>query len=138
MDSSIVLAPVPHVYQVYGTEDCPTTNREHIQGYIVFKDGKTLSSVKTMFNSSSIHLSVPRASAEINMRYCSKGRDIIQTGIMPRSGRRNDLQAIRELVLADAKLIDILEISTNLQQIKTAEILFRHFEKKRNWKPEVV
>lgn len=70
-------------YHVFGEEICPTTQREHLQGYIVFKDGKTFRSCKKTLCGDKTYVTAANGDAAANKKYCSKGSNVFESGTMP-------------------------------------------------------
>ena len=126
------------VYQIYGYEVCPTTQKKHIQGYIYFKNAKTMSAVKKVFRCDSIHLEEAGGTALDSKKYCSKEGDWTEVGVRPEQGKRNDLKDIKDMVKSGKVMKDIIEVASNYQSLKTAELLLKYIEKPRDWKTRVV
>lgn len=61
-------------YIVWQKELCPQTKLEHYQGYVEFKRGYTLGTIKTIFKSKEIHIELARESREVNRLYCTKNQ----------------------------------------------------------------
>lgn len=74
-------------YLVAGRELCPTTGRPHIQGYVYFKDAKSLSSVRTVIKGNLIRSSdnPELKRPEQNRVYCTKAGDFHERGDLPMS-----------------------------------------------------
>lgn len=68
---------------IFGLEVCPSTGREHFQGYFEFKDAKRFSTLKNMFPS--IHLEPARGSMEQNYDYCSKDNKYVTNFILKKN-----------------------------------------------------
>lgn len=61
------------IYVVYQVEECPTTGRPHIQGYVEFTNAKTMSAVKSCLRSTRVNLQPRRAECRSQARaYCMK------------------------------------------------------------------
>lgn len=60
-------------YIIWGEETCPTTGKAHHQGYVYFKNGKSMKSVKKIFKDPTLHLEAAKGTAVQNIKYCSKG-----------------------------------------------------------------
>ena len=58
----------------------------HLQGFIVFKNARTLASLKKL--DARAHWEVCRGTPEQNRTYCSKGGDFEERGVKPVSKRR--------------------------------------------------
>lgn len=82
-------------YLVYQEEVCPTTQREHLQGYVYFDRLKDFDYVKSLDDRVSWRKA--RGNALSNKKYCSDpakrkpGGFAGEFGIMPQQGRRTDL-----------------------------------------------
>lgn len=91
-------------YMVYQREKCPSTGREHWQGYVHFKSQKTMAPVKTALNDQTVHLEKANGTPEENRAYCTKddtrlpGTTPTEHGIMPQPGKRNDLIAVANAI----------------------------------------
>lgn len=89
-------------YCIYQTEICPTTNKEHYQGYIEFKDKYSMKKIKELFNDNTLHLEVRKGSQKQAIAYCSKsesrkeGTKPIVIGKPLGQGHRTDLDEIFE------------------------------------------
>jgi len=126
------------VYQVFGYEICPTTLKKHIQGYIYFKNAKTMEAVKKVFRCDKMHLEPAKGTAADNKVYCSKEGEFLEFGIMPEQGKRNDIKEIKDLVKSGKGMKDIIEVATNYQTLKIGETLLKYMEKGRDWKTKVI
>lgn len=58
-------------YIIIGRESAPTTGTPHLQGYLYFKNQRTLSSLKKEFPT--CHWEIAHADTEYNRKYCKKG-----------------------------------------------------------------
>lgn len=58
------------LYLIYGQEIAPTTNTPHLQGFIIFKSQKRLTTLKKFLERA--HWEVAKGSVEQNITYCSK------------------------------------------------------------------
>lgn len=63
-------------YLLWGEEKCPTTGREHLQGYLVLKKEKTHSACKKFIGIPTIHVEISRHGIEVNYKYCTKTRTV--------------------------------------------------------------
>lgn len=60
-------------YMVYQVENCPTTQRDHIQGYLELKSQTRFNQVKQMFAPAVVHLEGRKAKSSIPaINYCKK------------------------------------------------------------------
>lgn len=65
----------------------------HIQGYVYFKNARTLSSVKKSIPRA--HWEIAKGSPTQNRNYCIKDGDFIEFGKLPAQGSRSDLEDIK-------------------------------------------
>ena len=69
-------------YICWGVETCPTTKRIHYQGYIAYKNGKTLQQLKNKARTT--HFEVAKGNPEQNIKYCSKDGEFTEFGDRPK------------------------------------------------------
>ncbi len=70
--SNVIRDPECAVYFVCGKELSPQTGRRHLQGYISFEHGKTLSAVKALLGDPAAHLERRRGTEREAAEYCKK------------------------------------------------------------------
>lgn len=129
------LKGLTYQYLIYGREVAPTTGTRHLQGYIYFKEAKTFTSIKKKLPSA--HIEVAKGTPEQNRSYCIKDNDYEEFGTIPKQGKRTDIETIREQVNEGLGMEEIVETATSYQSLRTAEMLLKYKEKKRNFKPHV-
>lgn len=104
-------------FMAYGLETCPTTGRQHHQGYLVFQNKRScsannLNKIGELFkiNETDVHVHVEPmyGSLKSNERYCSKQSSLIQMGDPPQQGARNDLIALKAQILNGKSVDDII------------------------------
>lgn len=125
------------MYLVYGREECPTTGRKHLQGYIHFKTAKRLSGVKQLIGNTA-HCEPIKGTPEQNKIYCTKSGNVFEYGeLSPRRGLSGVVEEIRK----GTAIIDIAKEYTE-EFIKfhrgieaCCSILGNECE--RNWKTKV-
>lgn len=123
-------------YIIMGEEECPTTKRKHWQGFIHFKNGKSISAARKALKPR--HTTLCDGSAGENITYCSKDVNIVlEKGRRPAQGARNDLRAMHERIMEEPSIRPIVMSGANLQQIRHAEKILQYIEPKRDWAPEV-
>lgn len=83
-------------YIVYGDE-VGDNNTPHLQGYIEFKDAKSLKSVKDKLGGRA-HLEIRRGTPKQASDYCKKQGTFFERGTISNQGKRTDLEAIADLV----------------------------------------
>lgn len=75
-------------YIICGRERCPRTNRQHIQGFVVFKSRTRFSSIRNWLPGA--HIEKCHGSVEDNIQYCKKDGEYTEYGIVPKiSGSTN-------------------------------------------------
>lgn len=120
------------IFVKYQVEICPDTERKHIQGFIQFKDGKTMSAIKKILKDDTIHLEQRRGTVKSAMEYCGKDdtRDVdyerVEYGNVRglSQGKRTDIEEMYELIKHGATIEDLKEFSIN-----TYTKYYRAFEK---------
>jgi len=70
--------------------------------------------------------------------YCKKDGNFYEEGIIPTQGKRTDLEEIRELVKEGKGMREMVDTATSYQSIRSAELILKYKEQKRDWKPEVI
>lgn len=124
------------IYLIYGEEVAPKTKTPHLQAYIYYKDTKTFSAMKKRLPKGA-HIEKTKGSPQQNKVYCSKDGKFTEFGECPKQGKRNDLSDIREAIDQGKTMNDIIDIAKNYQCLKSAEIILKYRERKRDWKPSV-
>lgn len=100
-------------YLIQGIEICPTTGKEHIQGFVIFKNPRVINGIIKEFPG--IHWEICKGTIEDNYNYCSKDKNFTEEGTKPKGkGHRSDIDNIT----SDIKL-----------GMTNAEILDKHFDK---------
>lgn len=98
-------------YLVYQCEECPTTKKAHLQGYVHFSCSKRLCTVKKIH--ATAHWEIRMGTHEQAVAYCTKNETRINGpwiyGTPPEQGKRNDLALIGSLVKNKKTDIEILE-----------------------------
>lgn len=79
-------------FLAYGKETCPTTGKQHWQGFVYWFDGKSHKAAGKLLNNA--HVETCKGSWEDNEKYCSKEGHYTTHGTPPQQGRRNDLEEI--------------------------------------------
>ena len=92
-------------YIAYGVESCPTTGKTHHQGFIYFSGarGSKKQVGKLLSNS---HVEMCRGNLDQNSDYCAKQNDLVEFGSKPKQGFRNDLEAVKDLILEQKLSVD--------------------------------
>jgi len=98
-------------YAIVGRE-VGESGTPHLQGYVYFKNAKTLSSVIKKIKKAgkkSAHVTIANGSASQNRTYCSKDEDFEEWGTLPKQGKRSDLTDCKAILDAGGCLKDIAD-----------------------------
>jgi len=124
-------------YKILCKEICPTTGTPHIHCYIYLENKILWSAFKK--RNPRCNIAKAEGTPLQNLAYLTKtDKDAVVSGIMPKQGKRNDLQVIREQIVEGATMETLIPTLTNFQSLRTAECLFKYIEKKRDFKTHVV
>nr|WAE43122.1 MAG: replication associated protein [Cressdnaviricota sp.] len=100
-------------YLGYEAETCPETGRKHWQGFVYWKDNKTITtcvkSLKIDIKDKSCWVGIMKGNFEQNRKYCSKEKGYVCFGKEPHQGAREDLNNLRDDILGGKKVDDILK-----------------------------
>lgn len=125
-------------YIVIGEEVCPTTNRNHLQGYICLNGPSSFNQMKQLLPEGS-HIEIAKQKADVNRAYCVKGGKIIlEMGKLPKQGERTDLEFIRKHMTKGGTIEELIQLNASPTQINYAKLVGHYLEPKRNWKPTVI
>ena len=123
-------------YIVYGKE-VGDSGTPHLQGYIYFTNAKSMNAVKKLIGKRS-HLEKALGTPQQAATYCKKDNDYVEQGIIPvKQGKRTDLEQIKDMVREGKTMNDVIDVAKNYQAIRSAELVLKYKENKRNWKPYV-
>lgn len=146
--ASLVEIATVSSYLCYSQEVAPTTGTPHLQGYVYFKSQRYFSPVQKLFPRS--NLGVADGTALQNRIYCGgdkyvkdgkvkeKNETFKEFGTLPEQGKRNDIKTVKDMIVSGSGMRDIIDIASNYQTLKTAELVLKYVEKPRNFKPHVV
>lgn len=123
-----------HDYLIIGKEVGESLT-PHLQAYIYKKSKINFAALKK--RNPKAHIEPANGSPAQNQAYCSKQKDYKEYGTLPMQGKRNDIKAVKDVLVKTGKISDVIEVATNLQTIRLAETLVKYIEPKRNWKPNV-
>ncbi len=125
-------------------EICPTTQKEHIQGYMELFNAKTMKAIKKKILGEA-HIEKRRGTQIQAIEYCSKMESRkpetlpLSIGEKSKQGKRTDIADIRDMVKQGKPISEILSgDNLNFQQIRCAQILQPIFAPKRSIKPIVI
>ncbi len=94
------------IYVAYSLETCPTTKRPHHQGFVQFSGQRgSIKGVSKQLDNANCRMC--GGNIDQNSDYCSKEGKLIELGIKPMPGKRNDLEAIKDDIMNGTKVDDI-------------------------------
>lgn len=122
-------------YLIAGLEEAPSTGTPHIQGYIYFKNPR---SIDKIWEEVPGHVIRANGSPYDNFVYCSKGGIFKEWGTRPeKQGKRTDLDIVKGMIAGRASISEIwLEVSS-YQALRFAEKGLELFAEKRTMSPLV-
>lgn len=95
---TVLSALAPTVtYLIYGKEKCPTTGTPHLQGYLYYKNKRRFKSVKKELPDG-CHIESAQGNPQQNHDYCIKEGDFTEYGVLPKAGKRVDLDDFGSMV----------------------------------------
>lgn len=132
-------------YLVYQLEQCPTTQREHIQGYVEFSVPCRIPHAKGQLRDPQAHLERRKGTRQQAIDYCKKDETRRQGpweygNPRNRQGARNDLYGACELLKSTHNLKDICDETPELfvKYHKGFKELLNVYSSVRNWKTRVI
>lgn len=124
-------------YAIFGLETAPTTGKKHYQAYIEFD--REVSLVAVVKGIPGPHFELRKGTAQQAREYCTKENNWFEIGKIsePESGKRTDIDTIKEMAVIGTPMSEIVKVATSYQAIKYAEKIREYTDKNRRWKPEV-
>jgi len=127
-------------YLVYGRERAPETGTAHLQGYVELDRRFRLEQLKRFFGDvGRAHFEAAKGDGQSNRAYCTKDGDFVEHGspCAQGQGRRNDIQAVRDVVKRTGSIREVAESCTSYQSLRFAEAYVKYHEPARRWQSEV-
>lgn len=128
-------------YFVCQLEECPTTKKQHFQGY-VYVDGQfRINTVKSWIQGA--HWEIAKGSPEQNKEYCTKSKSQVagpwEFGEFPRAGKRNDLVKLYEITKETKSVKTALEAmpAPTIRYFRAVEKIAAMYQDKRDWAMDV-
>lgn len=113
----------PHDFIIGQIEKCPTSGRNHWQGYVRLAKQFRINGLKKLLPGA--HFENAKGTEAQNITYCSKEDTRVsgpyESGDRQKAGKRKDLDTVREMVKAGKRLRDIAEVVKSYQGLKFAE-----------------
>lgn len=134
-------------YLIGQKEVCPSTGKEHFQGYVELKDkAYGMRSVKQILGSNNVHLERRRGNQESAIAYVTKEETRIQNSVGPYilgnkkiQGKRNDLETAVAMVKEGSKVVEVVEkLPGMLKYHKHLQWYKNELIPDRNWETEVI
>lgn len=97
-------------YMIVGKEVCPTSGKEHWQGYAEFKESHRMKGVKDMLGGDGVHIEPRRGTQDEAISYCMKGGAYESWGSVKQQGKRNDLSEVANAIATGKELTDVAAI----------------------------
>lgn len=99
-------------YMAYSLETCPTTGKEHFQGFAYARTAMKLTGWKKLFKTA--HFEKMRGNFMQNEVYCSKQGKLLEFGVRPAQGQRNDIATMKAKLDAGQKPLEIAYEDINM------------------------
>lgn len=122
-------------YVIVGLEVCPTTQRQHLQGYAELSDKVSLAALKAIMPLG--HFENRKGSATEAAAYCKKDGQYWEVGAMKQQGKRSDIAHVKDLMRSGAGMEQIITNTDSYQAMSFAVKALPFFEKRRDWVPVV-
>lgn len=128
------------VYAVWQVERCPSSHRLHCQAYVRYSSTVPVSRVVKLFKDGG-HVELAKGNEQQNVKYCTKESSRVlgpwTIGEEAKQGRRTDIEDVRELVKSGKGMVEICDVASSYQSLRTAEVLLKYLERQRDFKPDV-
>lgn len=129
----------PVNYMIVGKETCPTTGREHYQGFVHFASPRAIGGVKKLLPGANLRSA--DGTAEQNRAYCTKETTFLETGTLPKQGKRTDLDGLLQEVIENPSMTTRTIMETHLgtwaRNYRAIELAKSLVEERRDWVTEV-
>lgn len=122
-------------YVITGLEVCPTTQKQHLQGYAELNGKIALSKLKEIMPQA--HFEERKGTADDAIKYCMKENSFLITGNPKRPGKRSDIATIKSQLKEGMGMQAIIETTSSFQALNFAIKALPYYEQKRNWVPRV-
>lgn len=104
--------PAEMSYMVYQLEQCPSTEREHYQGYVSFRTQKSMAAVKRIFDCQIMHCEICK-DEQAAIMYAKKRETRLdgpwEHGQLIKERQRSDLMVACDMIKGGASLRDVAE-----------------------------
>lgn len=126
-------------YLVIGKEVCPSTGKEHLQGYCEFAKPTDFSVVKKLLGENT-HLEPRVSTAARASDYCKKDNNFEEYGTIGKQGKRTDLDPVVEDICDGLSIKEVAQNNPTqyIKFHKGIEKLRALYAPTRNWVTEVI
>ena len=122
-------------YAVIGWETAPTTGTPHIHVYFHWVSSKSFTQMKKKFPRGDIRRC--RGTPAQVSKYCKKDGTFKEVGDVPTSGKRTDIDHIRDVLQETCSMADVVQCARSAQAVAVAEKWIQYHEPPRKWKTHV-
>ena len=119
-------------YTAYALEVCPSTGKEHFQGFLEAYEPVSMIKIKTWMPVQ--RLAQRNGTLAQNKTYCSKEGTLVECGERPAQGRRVDLISIKRRIDEGEKLDDIEDDENCFGVVMQHRKCFEQYERKKRRK----
>lgn len=121
------LKKLDYSYIIFGKEICPKTTKEHLQGYVEFKNAKNMSAIKKLVKNDKIHLETAYKCGTANTRYCSKESVLFEDGEAKGvQGKRTDIMIAKEIMYNTGSIPEVLNNTNSYPAFQYAERMMKY------------
>lgn len=92
----------------WSLETCPTTGRQHHQGFIQTYGQSRFAKIKKMLGDS-VHIETMRGTVLDNELYCEKEGRLTIMGQFTKQGKRTDIEGVKKLLQDGASMAEVME-----------------------------
>lgn len=122
-------------YVITGLEVCPTTGKQHLQGYAELSEKVALTTLKVLMPQA--HFEERKGSADAAITYCKKEGSFRETGERKKPGKRSDIEIVKDMIKQGNGMASIIETTNSYQALSFAIKALPYYETKRTWVPTV-
>lgn len=123
-------------YLCFGEEGLGAGKTPHLQGFVTWRSPRSFGATRRM--APRAHWEVAAGNSLHSQRYCSKEQNnFFEKGDIPRPGKRNDLEGVRDRLEAGDGIGDIVRSGVGAAAVRYAESVAKYLEPGRTWEPTV-
>lgn len=126
---------IKHKYLIYGRE-MGESGTPHLQGYMELQGQREFASLKKIIPR--MHIESRKGTAKEASDYCKKEGNFEEIGIISKQGDRKDIIATYDAAKSGQKMDEFMDSCPSFQNIRIFEMARSIYQKKRDFKPEVV